>query len=570
MSTSQESVVSIRSSSTNPVQPVNSPQYGDEKSEFFEDLLQPSVLPTFDSISVPNTPPVPNFDLTSPKLNSEPINPSAIFNQLIPKLNTLSESQATEYPPLSLPVITTTDETEDENGEPVDPQKSVAELIVTFGGRGANANNATAKKIDFKNVFDPIFEVDGSEEQLISFSDGSDNNSSSGVSSEASLTLASTTSFQGESIILNHDPPKRGTRAYQQMKQGHRRNSNPKYGVGEIPFSYPSRRGSSMIRNSVPPTADNNSNNVANNNSNGTGNLKSILKTNKHTYNNSSYDSSKRGSVGANNNSSKINLPNQKPNAGSRRLSGNSICNKSTISSAAKVVTPKNMSAEDKNKKFQETKLENLDIVIPKTIRRPRLSCKADSRPASFIFVNLDTTSSSNKKKNKSTKSNSGAKNTQNKKDGNDDKNRKLKSSSESISKSLEKVYSSKEKDMNKKNEEDPEDVNKDISIPEPIEETKTLATKDGSAKSRTPFISTCDRLYRNEKTKSFNENHKKFGSNTYHGRRSFEKDQLKMKDTINGRPPWNIVCTGSVGRAKQRLVITGFKNPRRSSIPDF
>lgn len=177
--TSQESVISVVSTCTSAAATTTQYELDWNQQCMMDDFVVPN-NPLAPSISVPNTPPIPNFDL------SAPVNHMNMAGSLDSAGSTLLP--ASGYPSL----VTNSEDVDDDvqNGSSsgltaveLESQKSVAELIMTFGGRVPNVNSANGKKLDLKNQFEPILEVDGSEETTISLGDCSDNNSTSGVSS---------------------------------------------------------------------------------------------------------------------------------------------------------------------------------------------------------------------------------------------------------------------------------------------------------------------------------------------------------------------------------------------------
>ncbi|ODN02810.1 Death-associated protein kinase related [Orchesella cincta] len=174
-STSQESVISVMSTCTN---------VGNAQQQLDLDWQQQQVLDdTFPySVSMPNTPPVPNFDLSHNNGYHES-SPPIMSNNYGGLQSKLHSEEFTGYPSLAssngsgdIPLQYPMTQSQATSAAIEEAQRSVAELIMTFGGR-------VSKKLDLKNKFEPILEVDGSEEQPMSLGDCSDNNSTSGVSS---------------------------------------------------------------------------------------------------------------------------------------------------------------------------------------------------------------------------------------------------------------------------------------------------------------------------------------------------------------------------------------------------
>lgn len=175
--TSQESVISVMSTCTN---------IGQQQQQFDMSEWQQQQQAIDDglpyTVSMPSTPPVPNFDLShnngyhesSPPILTNnycglqaKINASGEFSGYASLNSSTGANNESQFMTQSQAAAAAANE---------EAQKSVAELIMTFGGR-------VSKKLDLKNKFEPILEVEGSEEQPMSLGDCSDNNSTSGVSS---------------------------------------------------------------------------------------------------------------------------------------------------------------------------------------------------------------------------------------------------------------------------------------------------------------------------------------------------------------------------------------------------
>ncbi|CAL8112852.1 unnamed protein product [Orchesella dallaii] len=174
-STSQESVISVMSTCTNVGNAQQQLDVGDWQQQQALDDTFPY------SVSMPSTPPVPNFDLShnngyhesSPPIisnNFSSLQSKMLSEEFAGYVSLASSNGSGDCQYMNMTQSQATSAAIEE------AQRSVAELINTFGGR-------VSKKLDLKNKFEPILEVDGSEEQPMSLGDCSDNNSTSGVSS---------------------------------------------------------------------------------------------------------------------------------------------------------------------------------------------------------------------------------------------------------------------------------------------------------------------------------------------------------------------------------------------------
>lgn len=203
--TSQESVISVISTCTNIGH-----QQQLEMSEWQQQHGIDDGFPY--SVSVPSTPPVPYFDLSQNNGYHESSPPILTnnFSGLQAKMN--SNGEFSGYPSLNSSTGTSSNDSQYMTASQVtnatieEAQKSVAELINTFGGR-------VSKKLDLKNKFEPIMEVEGREEEPMSLGDCSDNNSTSGVSSIIASTGNSKDSKNNEQYTKqpNSDTSSPGT-----------------------------------------------------------------------------------------------------------------------------------------------------------------------------------------------------------------------------------------------------------------------------------------------------------------------------------------------------------------------